>query len=1618
MSGLNPKFVFSRIEGRLRRTRPGSVLILVIVLLLLLAILGAAFISTTRSDRVAEAQNLLNAQVDAEAAGIGSAVSGVIADHLNDDFGDLRGNASGNVNATGTQLVPLGQNLVFRGAYNNTTSYQPGDVVANSATWPNTSVTPPQFFVCVTAITGTTPDLTKTTPWKQTTHLPVTSSFIQPWLAERAPSSDGGIILSGAGLQPPQWGNISQAPVPATTGGGNFSPVSMVGNLPFESPDGTPVSATAPAIPTLTPGQSLNVGQGASLTLFPSFRYSAYYSAASGGKQATNVLVPAMSSGTPPVYKPPTPGTANNTFVAGDADGDGIADSLMFRLPGVSYDGLTWYAAVRVIDNNSAINANTAWSRDYEFAYKVPTAGGTLSLVTPTPPGARNNYYALFQTSVGLYELLRPNDLTITSPATVSPFDQFINYRFGENGANLATQTLTLTNDLAYPDSSVYLPPPIPATIPPQPKRGDMTYVTASDAYYHNLIRRTSNPGNPGILGTAANLLSLCQPLPLSDQAALAYKFCLVNPQTVVSGAPSSVLETLLKNSLVADYSVNPPNPYRSTPFSGAPASGTALADDQSQWYPYYFGYPLGPTEYLTGSQLRPLLVTHNPVSNAIWPVMDPNVAGEPLQNPNVTPASAMLPYGVGDGSVTGTKNYSYFKGPWNSKTPAYYFNDVVVGGDGYTYIWSSATAGNTTNAPQITTTSAGPANIAGTQWQFQPWTKTPVKANVNTATFRELFRAFWSVMAGNPSDCAPTGPIPTSSTQVFNIYTNNIATGLTGGNLFGPFRSPLRDNTTNVGTAKVGLLDAPVTVAGGPEFKNMNAMQLRAALAAVNTLGLRDNSQNVISRTINISNVQPPTVNAAAASLITASINVFSSAPQPVISEVYVNLYSPSAGAAGTNAAGYVAVELYNPYNFDLTLNNWQLALINRTPANNPAYPNLQMLPIGQVGQIGTSVTIHAGSYLLLENFNWKKISPDPDGNSAQYRPLDLNWNGTMPQAGAWAPSGIPAATAAATDIYVPYLETVIQGAAIDPAITSASYTQYKYAQQTTATGGNSPGGELVLLRPRRIDGNFTSLSDPLNTYDEGPQPTTTVPYGPKYWDLVPVDSYDFTGMVEQTIAPFLVFNYVRPSGSGQLFSATYPGQYISPAPIPGYSRQVPTGFVPITAPAATAKDYTYTPSAPTQFGFGGGPSGAYYPTNPFPPVQVYNLGLPPSPLTVPPGHFPNFTVGTAGGSTTALPKPTAYPFGGFVRNGDLLDIPYIGAYTIKQTTLIGGAPVPQYLFLEMNSLPMDCFLASTDYGPATAIGMPHPLNYYENAGRFVPMASAIGSFAMPAGAPDFQAWAARLFDYLTVQGNDSYLPNFDPNLNDTTETGLSPYKYPYTAAAGTGGPNSVNAIDAAALDHTGENQTGVEGLININTANWKVLSMLPMVPPKATFTSGATPQQANQYLAQEIVAYRLQHGPFMSIFELNNVPGFQAAANPAAFSMTTAPFTTPSTPAFPAAGPGPSGTVGMISPPDTNFPNVTLPPAGTTSGVLEDYQWDMNTLNRISNLITTRSDTFTVYIELQGWQNVPAPGTAWTGSPPQPVVTRHFAFIADRSGITADPNTRSVKTTPIPND
>ena len=711
------------------------------------------------------------------------------------------------------------------------------------------------------------------------------------------------------------------------------------------------------------------------------------------------------------------------------------------------------------------------------------------------------------------------------------------------------------------------------------------------------------------------------------------------------------------------------------------------------------------------------------------------------------------------------------------------------------------------------------------------------------------------------------------------------------------------------------------------------------------------------------------------------------------------------------------------------MVLRHWQLGLVNRSAdAGVSKYPNLffteatdgsgnlisviapptnpmqaQNDPRAEAGDStpppSKTIIITPHGYALLENYN--PSAPGPGTGDAGCRPACAGFvqtGGKMMQTGIW--SGPDPTNPNTCDVYVPGLQLVMANTA-----------------GANSVRGPSQGGELVLLRPRRADGELSASTDPLNTFDEGK------PAHPNLYDMVPVDSYDFTGLSVGTSPTPNAWSYIRFKGgldaSSVWFRQIYPGRYFAePAPAPREGRTgtrrrtIGTDVETINAPSTNSDPTTVTTwIAPPQFGqdvtpTSPAPAICSYINN-FPPIQVYNVYRIGGTSSTVQGHWPNPTIYPAIPDadfrvTPAISANPQAPYGTFARNGDLLDIPFIGAYRI---TLASQANTPTS-FVELNSLPRDSSMADATYTDAAHRSV-------ENVGRFCPL----GSKAVP-GTPDYYSWASNLFSYLTVQSpSDAFLPNFDADINDVTtprfeyeatNPDMPPaYKYPpaSTASNPAAPPSVVLTADPTAANQLDQGAVGVEGLVNINTASWKVLSMLPMIT-KNELGSLSTD---NETLAKMIVTWRMKNGPFMSIFDLNKV------TDP---SNSASGFQTALTHLNIAAGGGTGGvntTNGLLTPPDQQFPGATpisnANLLGVSSGVAEDYQSDFAMLSRISNLITTRSDTFTVYVEVQGWANA---GT----SAAKPIITRRYAYIADRSEINGDPRSRFVRTVTVPTE
>jgi hypothetical protein len=627
----------------------------------------------------------------------------------------------------------------------------------------------------------------------------------------------------------------------------------------------------------------------------------------------------------------------------------------------------------------------------------------------------------------------------------------------------------------------------------------------------------------------------------------------------------------------------------------------------------------------------------------------------------------------------------------------------------------------------------------------------------------------------------------------------------------------------------------------------------------------------------------------------------------------------------------GYVAVELYNPYTTSISLKNWELATLAR--------------PSGVV--IGVPITPLASTQQ-----QWGQNGSGPIPTIPPHSFLTLVSSSTPP-----------------------------------PQYTNAGPAGTVVVLSDLTSALNN---ELVLLRPRRGDGTWSSSSDPTNTFQEDPTKNPNA-----VQDLVPVDSYDFTGLTSSSGGNTPVeWYYARPDDPSQNddWHFVYPGAYSIAA------SSGTTGGNPAPRLTATTTEPVGTLSTGGLANFGTyNPSGTSATLSPY-----HDTALQLDNVTVA-GHDP---VNSSG---------NLYPFGGFARNGDILHCPFIGAYRIQVTT--SGELV------ELNPVTIDSTYAKLAQ-PAT-----DAVTEGENIGRFTPIIPITAQGAVDPAATviinDYSTntspyhFATQLFDYFTVNApDDDYLPNYDPNPSNQFLVPAYPGPAPQPVANVK--PSMVNSTRIPT-----EETVPVEGLININTAPWPVLATLPFVADAENPANVV----ANANVAKAIVYFRdvddgtgpagspHPHGPFKSIWELNEV----AVNTPSINGGTPNPSVNdPNDPTFSNLGAiSFLQTVGTYT---TNNYNPATSKAGNEDGdlypqpsqgsanqVVDDFQSQNLALTRISNLITTRSDMYTVYVLVQGWRNV---GT----STPSLVVQRRAAFLADRTGVT-DTN-QQMTITNIPND
>ena len=939
------------------------------------------------------------------------------------------------------------------------------------------------------------------------------------------------------------------------------------------------------------------------------------------------------------------------------------------------------------------------------------------------------------------------------------------------------------------------------------------------------------------------------------------------------------------------------------------------------------------------------------------------------------------------------------------------------------------------------------------------PFTRQPVKTPINTAPFEQLYLAFAQVMTDSVGyDAATTGgSTPTTAgTKDWQPPMQPLATVDDPTNKAAyphpeqqmpMFRSVLRDPSG--GNAR--------------RLTSSQMLKLRAALAAVNTIDLRDGDDDVTSRRVILSDdsVNPPVAK--------FDVEVFGGEAQPFIGAIYAHV------DAVTAANNFIAIQLVNPYDHAITIDpakGWKLGLVDRTGlvTTSSLAAELTMADVTATLGLASAITVPAKST-------------------------------TAAGLGKPGLAVIYSATAAPTGFTIPTAGT-------DPAVNVYMLTGLEKALVSTANGGNP--GELYLMRPRLASGPSQRLNtaDPYKGID-----STTAKFAEQYdesaniSDLVPVDQVDLTnvdalaaGTGGATAGDFYYRRGTDPTAStGRAgWNFVYPGPYIPPNPNGTtpvtYAEQFPQGFArTAAAPAANPPVYPamgvwygYDSTATTASATPGGTATAAAVNAPDYTGVANPLAPAPTFLTFPIVWNntymagPNRLTPTNGSGTTpvAQPVPPQFPFGGFARNGDMLQVPFVGAYRVRSIAT-DGTPVAG--FLEMNSVSEDSSLAEdvvnpvSTYGNGTLNSAPvSPTNPYaaplvpltatsvtdspkaapsdtpltpfaEQIGRFCPVGNpgtgsantapttatqATYDFLEPGGAvigfsPQLHwhyHWAKRLFDYLTVENpSEDYFPNVDPTPADGAITGTTGNavvaKYDPIANTPTGVANVSPGLTNAYTAGTSEDTVGSEGLININTAPWPVLASLPWVPLTtdkidyttaggATASAGAAGVPDRIDIAKAIVDDRNAHGPFESISDLYRVQAIRLENDAILASSTTSGTGATATTTYTYTPP--TATDGVFSP--NGLTNVTTPPP-PTGRPQYDFQDRFILLNRVSNLITTRSDTFTCYVLLQGYRDVGV-----VGRTPTLVVQRRQAYLIDRNGVT--PQNRTPTKYLVPNN
>ena len=928
----------------------------------------------------------------------------------------------------------------------------------------------------------------------------------------------------------------------------------------------------------------------------------------------------------------PSTGTVIRSFTAGDADGDGVADSGLAPIVfNTGFDigtraryldtqtGLVYLVGMRVVDNNAAVNVNTAFSSygdvqlaptpiefgsaaavtapaaevTTKFAYEPALTGGTVPGITMLPNRG------IYRSNIGFYELLyNGSPATGTGQTRGDQFAEFMGTALGGRVTARVNDGSTLfTND---PDKTVAAGdgPRQPVTGASNNPRlaggiGDVRFGTLGEAMEMNRARLLGGEGLPLPSADAGGgFLSLdgvypAQPFRGEEEAqSLLFR----GGGFLRPGQPATPLERSLYDSLVVsagnfvpvpDYAFDtfPIGNFGSgvggNPGVGAPVTAENTDALRSVWATLFKSADPQYTDFFAS------LIDRS----------EPNVDEFRNKSAGSIGPTGSFPVSPRAGLVTRNGVSMAISPPVLQVGPTYVASGL--------------------NAPGLVPAGMPPYySSPGAATEVLP--RPPVKANVNTAKFNELWRGYYNAMvASAPGVITPRPTAPTPDLL---------------------FDAPIAAAGTDVDAFAVDDLNAHADLPLGtqPALTREQVLLLRAAIAAVNTMDIRDVDRVYPTYALGggPGTVAPPDPTGypttptphplAPDYTATPNPKLYPSgggAGQPMpgdndvtVAEIalgppatpggpgtapFVRVYGTEAQPfideivfdVGGGSVAYMAIELMNPYPFPIRVEGWQIAALNRSTPGTTAVETVATLTSG------------VGNPPLLIP------AADPSAGRPGFLFVETPPTATPP---TYRANRTPSAVKT---------DNVIEagpGLEMDPSVTLDP-------AELIDTGTPANLREIVLMRPPRND-------VPLATYGLN--------------DLVPLDSVDLRG-IDPSLATTTTYRYARSSGvntAGDVireWDYVYSGEYSATA--------VPRSDDVDSAPLPVLPETTI-----------GTTFGATNPAKTVPPTLPVrgeatvdgDIDVPVGPVLSGPTRQPN-------------EAKASFPYGGFARDGDIFNVP-----------------------------------------------------------------------------------------------------------------------------------------------------------------------------------------------------------------------------------------------------------------------------------------------------------------------------------------------------------------------